>query len=395
VDGVLGVEVTRFGTKTFWHHVTTTATVTKERFLTSRTTTWISAPSGFVGVRDAISHADGESKREVKHPHTKRQSPSTSSTKAILARPTQGRYAIAVHCERQIRIHTTQVLLLTASKRATVTAQRETVFKNRTVYGTVTSTILALPTTIDTALLSSVSGSGSGISSTPSSPSTRKRQNESTLSSSSSSSSSLSTSSFPSQDPQKIVTNTTTVTKTPYTISFTWTATTTTTTTKTLHATTTITSYAACASANLLGQTSRMLRINGVAFADTSLGGGNEGGVEDKEGVEEVETSTASGCCEECMQKRGCLWSIYQASGEKKGSCYLILLSSKHQGEKGKGNKQRGEKEVVDAIETEVAEAGVCTTQENKGTFGYSSGNGEVGYVVSNGLCGMLLEAPA
>jgi hypothetical protein len=361
VDGVLGVEVTRFGTKTFWHHVTTTATVTKERFLTSRTTTWISAPSGFVGVRDAISHADGESKREVKHPYTKRQSPSTSSTKAILARPTQGKYAIAVHCERQIRIHTTQVLLLTARKMATVTAQRETVFKNRTVYGTVTSTILALPTTVNSGLLSS--GSGSGISSTPSSPSTTKRQTETTPTTSPTPS--------PPQKDRTIITNTTIVTKTPYTISFTWTATTTTTSTATIHATTTITSHAACASANLLGQTSGMLRVNGVSFSG------------DK-GVEEVETSTASGCCERCMQRQGCLWSIWEVSGEKKGSCYLVLTQKNTV-----GKKQRGEAAL------DATEAGVCTTQENKGTFGYSSGNGEVGYMVSNGLCGMLLEAPA
>jgi hypothetical protein len=362
VDGVLGVEVTRFGTKTFWHHTTTTATVTKERFLTSRTTTWVSTPSGFVGVRDAIPHADGESKREVKHPHTKRQSPSTSSTKAVLARPTQGKYAIAVYCERQIRIHTTQVLLLTARKMATVTAQRETVFKNRTVYGTVTSTILALPTTVDIALLSSASGVSSGISSTTlSSLSTEEeRQPESTPTTSPTSS--------PPQKDQTIITNTTTVTKTPYTISFTYTATSTTTSTKTLHATTTITSHAACASANLLGQTSGMLRVNGVSFSG------------DK-GVEEVETSTASGCCEKCMQKRGCLWSIWEASGEKKGSCYLAVLDFSHQGAKG--------------LEQRVGEEGVCNKQENKGSFGYSSANGEVGYVVSNGLCGMLLEAPA
>jgi hypothetical protein len=166
------------------------------------------------------------------------------------------------------------------------------------------------------------------------------------------------------------------VTKTPYTISFTWTATTTTTTTKTLHATTTITSYAACASGNFLGQTSGMLRINGVAFAGTSFGGG--------EGVEEVETSTAALCCESCMQKQGCLWSIYQASGEKKGSCYLVLSQKKT------GDKKQGGEAAVDATE-----AGVCTKQAQKGIFGYSSGNGEVGYVVSNGLCGMLLEAPA
>jgi hypothetical protein len=115
-----------------------------------------------------------------------------------------------------------------------------------------------------------------------------------------------------------------------------------------------------------------MLRVNGVAFAGTSFGGG--------EGVEEVETETAALCCETCMQKQGCLWSIYQASGEKKGSCYLVLSQKNTV-----GKKQREEKEAT--------ETGFCTKQEQKGMFGYSSGNGEIGYVVSNGLCGMLLEA--
>jgi hypothetical protein len=117
-----------------------------------------------------------------------------------------------------------------------------------------------------------------------------------------------------------------------------------------------------------------MLRINGVAFAGTSFGGGGEG-------VMEVETSTPSGCCEKCMQRQGCLWSIWEASGEKKGSCYLVLSQKKIV-----GKKQRREAAV------DAAEAGICTKQENKGTFGYSSANGEIGYVVSNGLCGMLLQ---
>jgi hypothetical protein len=388
VDGVLQVEVTKFGTKTFWHHVTTTATVTKERVLTSRTTTWISAPSGFVGVRDSSSLAVGRPKRGVKHPHTKRQSPSTS-TRAILARPTQGKYAVAVHCERQIRIHTTQVLLLTASKKATVTAKRETVFKNRTVYGTVTSTILALPTTVNDSLLSSGSGSGSGSGSSATSMSRQEVSTQTTTTS-------------PSQNSEHIITTTTTtVTKTPYTISFTYTATTTTTSTATLHATTTITSLAACASANLLGQTSGMLRVNGVSIFGDGGVEGVEDGVESAR-VEETKTRTAALCCEACMKSQGCLWSIYEASGEKKGSCYLALLGSNHQGEKPNGDKQaaeakdkqqRGGKEVAEQGETEDNEAGVCTKQEKKGIIGYSGGIGEVRYVVSNGLCGMLWEA--
>jgi hypothetical protein len=89
-----------------------------------------------------------------------------------------------------------------------------------------------------------------------------------------------------------------------------------------------------------------MLRVNGVAFAGTSFGGG--------EGVEEVETSTAALCCESCMQKQGCLWSIYQASGEKEGSCYLVLSQKKT------GDKKQGGEAAVDKTET-----GVCTKQES------------------------------
>jgi hypothetical protein len=362
VDGVLEVQATKFKTSTFWHHATVTKTVTKDKVLTTRTTSWISAPSGFVGVRDDSHTVEEEiSKREMKMVGSRyvRQGGPTSKTSVMLVKPTQGQYPGIVRCEQQIRIHTTQTLLLTASKTATVTARSETVFKNRTVYGTVTSTILALPSgNGNDTLLFSASGSshpsGSGSGSSP----TIKTYKE-------------------------VVTNTTTtVTKMPYTISFTHTATNTKTVTRTLHATTTITSHAACASGNLLGQTRKTQRINGVAGLDIE---GSEGGGVEGVGMESMDTNTASACCEYCIQRQGCLWSVYEAEGESKGSCYLVLLDDKQS--KIKGMKKREEKEKKEK------EAGTCSKQEQKGIFGYSGANGEVRYVVSNGLCGMLSEA--
>jgi hypothetical protein len=346
VDGVLEVQATKFKTSTFWNHVTVTATVTKERFLTRRTTFWVSALSGFVGVRDGSHTVDAESKSETKkaglrHARQGPRSSSTSKTSVMLVKPTQGKYAGIVRCEEQIHIHTTQTLLLTASKKATVTARPETAFKNRTVYGTVTSTVLALPSSNGTnTLLSSGSGSGSFLN-----------------------------------NPEVVTNTTTTITKTPYTISFTHTATNTKTVTRTLHATTTLTSYAACASPNLLGQTRKTQRINGVSGLD------DDGVV-----MESMDTKTPSQCCEECINRQGCLWSIYEAEGEKRGTCYLFL-SNDASNERGNIEEKRQEKEE------KQKKAGTCKKQEKRGTFGYSSANGEVRYVVSNGLCGMLIEA--
>jgi hypothetical protein len=350
-DGVLEVEATIFKTSTFWHHVTSTKTVTKDKVLTTRTTSWISTPTGFVGVRDSSAPVvDAVSKRVVKHIRGNQRSASTSDSGKVLVKPTQGKYPGIVRCEEQVHIHTTQTLLLTASKKATVTARPETVFKNRTVYGTVTSTILALHKNGTNTLLASGSrlSSGYGYGASP------------TL-----------------QDLREVITNTTTtVTKTPYTISFTHTATNTVTSTRTLHATTTITSYAACASGNLLGQTRNTQRINGVA------GLSDDNGVE----MESGETTTASKCCESCIQQQHCLWSIYEAEGEKRGTCYLFFTSDKNE-------KQREGKDKTGDETVHATEAGTCGKQEQKGIFGYSGANGEVRYVVSNGLCGMLVEA--
>jgi hypothetical protein len=140
-----------------------------------------------------------------------------------------------------------------------------------------------------------------------------------------------------------------------------------------------------------------MLRVNGISFSDDEGEGGVEGARVEGARVEQVETKTAALCCETCIQKQGCLWSIYEASGGKKGSCYLALLGSNHQGEKPNGDKQADEvKDKQQEGSKEVlaeGKEGVCGRQDKRGTFGYSGGNGEVGYVVSNGLCGMLLEA--
>lgn len=87
--------------------------------------------------------------------------------------------------------------------------------------------------------------------------------------------------------------------------------------------------------------------------------------------VEEVEVKTAGECCEQCMGRGGCVWGVWEASGGKVGACYVVL---KDGGVNGDGQ-------------------GVCERQDGKGFYGYRGGNGEVRYVVSNGVCGMLQEA--
>jgi hypothetical protein len=378
INGTLFITKTKFGTSTFWNHVTVTNTVTKQRLLTSKTTTWVSAPTGFVGVRNGSSAVE-ELKRDAKRS-------SSSTRKAQLQKPTKGKFAVAVECQQQLRVHTTETLLLTARNTATVTAKQETVFKNRTVYGTVTSTIMALSSSNATSI-PSVSGSGSGFSSTTSAPSNTKMDEGHSIPTSISPTPSSPTLSLQ-QNPVKITTNITTITKTPYTISFTWTSTSTSTTTKTLHATTTITSYAACASGNLLSQTSNNQRINGVSFGDDEQG---EGGMATK--MESVETDTAALCCETCIQMQNCLWSIYEASGERQGSCYLVLANSSAQKSKIEDKAKTEGKKAGGKDVREEKQAETCSTQQQKGTFGYTARNGEVRYVVSNGPCGLLLEA--
>ncbi|KEQ68935.1 hypothetical protein M436DRAFT_57094 [Aureobasidium namibiae CBS 147.97] len=391
VNGTLGVEVTKFRTSTFWHHVTTTRTVTKERLLTSRTTVWVETPTGFVGVRDSASASAAQDtqtpqttpsiSRRVRRERPQSSASTSSSRKAPLQKPTKERYAVSVNCERQIRIHTTETLLLTASKMATVTAKQETKYTNRTVYGTITSTILAKGSSTSAPTESSLesssgpaSGYGYSISSTESLSSsswslTSKRQVESTPTPILAYTPSLSPSLL--DDAQTIVTNTNTVTKTPYTITFTWTATATSTLTQTLHATTTVTSHAACATGNLLGQTSNNRRINGVSLP--------EGLSAEIVSVESMRKVTAALCCEECISRQRCLWSVWEASGQHLGSCYLVLVNDNAPAISAGGKKQK--------------EAGGKTTQEQKGTFGYNALNGEVRYVISNGLCGVLLES--
>lgn len=395
INGTFYTTETRFGTSTVWEHATTTKTETRTRLLTSRTTEWIDAPTGFVGVRNntifpaassASSAAQQKQKRTGKaaHPHSKRQ----TSQKPKLVQPTQGKYAVEIGCQQWVGIHTTEVLLLTAKKTATVTLRPETVYKNRTVYGTITSTIL----------VSSASGSSSSStfpSSSAATPSSANAQNKrggktTTPITSKRSLASIAMaliSPLPLASPTSTVTNTTTVTKTPYTISFTWTRTITTTTTATLHATTTLTSYSACATSNLLSQTSNNKRINGVSFAFSPSG---EPQLQTTR-LESLCTETAALCCETCISRgKECLWSVWQAEGQASGSCYLTLLAAREQSKDVQQARRETEAEVEAEKEQQTQQ---CPTQSQKAIFGYSGRNGEVRYVVSNGLCGFLSEA--
>lgn len=106
--------------------------------------------------------------------------------------------------------------------------------------------------------------------------------------------------------------------------------------------------------------------------------------------LQSTQTATAALCCEECIQAPGCLWSIWEASGQYLGSCYLALLADNNNNNNKDANGEE-HKQARDAAEDK--ESGVCRKQEQKGIFGYSGKNGEVRYVVSNGLCGLLVQA--
>ena len=202
--------------------------------------------------------------------------------------------------------------------------------------------------------------------------------------------------------PPSIATNKTTITKTPYTISFTYTRTVTTTCTQTLHATTTLTSYSACLPTNLLSQTfdNRLINAISVSVAGVLAPGDSSGEGEGKRKadtmLESLQTLTPALCCETCIKKgSSCLWSIWQAEGKEKGSCYLFLVSSANtpqqdgidEKEGQEGKEEKGQEEGTDGEQQ-------CTSQNQaKALFGYRGGNGEIRYVVSNGLCGMLSEA--
>lgn len=106
--------------------------------------------------------------------------------------------------------------------------------------------------------------------------------------------------------------------------------------------------------------------------------------------MESTNTETAALCCEKCIQHQHCLWSIYEASGSLHPTCYLVLLNNDTNANT-EGKKKGETAENKDTAEEK--QAGSCSTQQQKGAFGYSAGNGEVRYVVSNGLCGLLIEA--
>ncbi|THV78222.1 hypothetical protein D6D29_07844 [Aureobasidium pullulans] len=95
VNGTFYTTKTKFGTSTFWHHTTTTKTKTEFRYLTSRTTEWIAAPTGFMPVRNTTSapaEEEGQQKRELSHPHAARASFKIPKPKVV--RPTSGIFAV-------------------------------------------------------------------------------------------------------------------------------------------------------------------------------------------------------------------------------------------------------------------------------------------------------------
>lgn len=107
-----------------------------------------------------------------------------------------------------------------------------------------------------------------------------------------------------------------------------------------------------------------------------------------------LQTENPEICCEHCIKREGCLWSIWQAEGREKGSCYLTLLSNTSSQQKKRDNDDKqGTGEAGEAEQDAGKAEAQCPPQQAKAIFGYSGGNGEVRYVVSNGLCGVLTEA--
>lgn len=81
------------------------------------------------------------------------------------------------------------------------------------------------------------------------------------------------------------------------------------------------------------------------------------------------------------------MWSVWQAEGRESGSCFLTLLAESAQ--------QKKSYRIRDGEDAEEQEKQQQCQSQNKGNavFGYDGENGEVRYVVSNGLCGVLSEA--
>lgn len=170
-----------------------------------------------------------------------------------------------------------------------------------------------------------------------------------------------------------IITNVVNITRTPFTTMNTWTGTATVTSIRHVNATHTLTSYAACATNNLLGMTSKTKRINGIA---PNIQG---------QQVEHVIPGVPSSydCCLACVTgDLACAFSMYEAEGEKKGRCVLYVRQDNIPPQQ---NAIGGGRE---------AERGQCVGQQagGMGLIDFRERNGETAFVASNGLCGYLAE---
>jgi len=96
------------------------------------------------------------------------------------------------------------------------------------------------------------------------------------------------------------------------------------------------------------------------------------------------------------------MWSIWEASGAEKETCHLFLFLSAIDEQTAVEDKkkeiddiqrERREEEAAAGEEGKERETETCKRQEKQARFGYTPSGGEVRYVVSNGLCGMLVEA--
>ncbi|GAB7353718.1 hypothetical protein MBLNU459_g4117t1 [Dothideomycetes sp. NU459] len=396
-DGTWTTTSTQFDTSTFWHHSTVTETSTVYITGTTRKTTWIPAPTGFIPVRNTTSGIPNEKVDKLQA--------KSEPSKVQAKKPLASRYPVAVKCTNVIKVYTKETMVFVARDSETTTIEPVTLYKTTSIVANLTSTILSIPTgtvmttkttasslyrrgfwglvSIRTATSSSKlpavtgtrasTGNANPRTKIPSTLHTTSRSSgpltaDVPLSSVSHNSSDTSSVPAPSPGQDEIVTLSTSTVMTPYTVTKTWMGTVYSTFTSTLHATTTTTSYAACATANLLYKNHSNQRINAV--------NSNVQGYQ----ILHVMTGVthAHECCVACITKEDfqCAYSLFQLEGEGKNKCLLYeVQSSEDLTTKKKKSKDK------------------CGSQAGQmGVYAFREDAGEVAYVASNGLCGFISD---
>ncbi|KAL1297474.1 hypothetical protein AAFC00_004999 [Neodothiora populina] len=412
--GVYNTTTTIFETKTLWDHVTTSGVDTVFITGTSRTTTWVPAPTGFKPIRDTRGGwRDRDNPRlgqaQIGHPHKAREEPAkTSSISTKCRRPLVSKFPVAVECTELVQHYTKQYLIATADWASKSVLPAQTSYRDTTtLFAAETSTILRMPRVKPTKASTTSSETSAEASSSSSSAAAAEdgaRDNYSDLFREIGRRNLDEELNHAAPAPSKrsepestsIITNTFTTTQTPFTVRSTWTGSEMRTTTKWTNATHTVTALAACAPTNMMYFNHKHKRINGIA---PNIHGSQ---------VEHVIPSVANeyDCCAACVGgDLPCAYSLFQLEGRDRGRCLLYVSTSSSSsgapldqsvvsGRDAKEARSEGSsgRAVVVKDEGEVGSGGsMCKTQEeNFGVVTYRGRNGQAGYVASNGVCGYL-----